>query len=47
MRYWKRGSLYPLLIIKDLFEPAQVLWLERHQDHQRAGFVVQLRVVGR
>lgn len=43
--YRKRGHLYPLLIIKDLFEPPQVLLLERHQDHECAGFVMQLRVV--
>ena len=41
----KRGLLYPLLIIKDLFEPAQVLLLERHQDHKGAGVVVQFRVL--
>lgn len=37
--------LYPLLVIEDLFEPAEVLLLKRHQDHKRAGFVVQCRVV--
>lgn len=42
----ERGHLYPLLIVKDRFEPAQVLLLERHQDHECAGFVMQLRVVG-
>ena len=38
-------SLYPLLVIEDLFEPAEILRFERHQDHERAGLVVQTRVV--
>lgn len=36
--------LYPLLIVEDLFEPPQILLLERHQDHKCAGLVVQSRV---
>lgn len=44
--YRKRAHLYPLFIIKDLFEPPQVLQLERHQDHKCAGFVMRLGVVG-
>lgn len=41
----KRAHLYPLLIVKDLFQPPQVLLLERHQDHKCVGFVMQLGVV--
>ncbi len=36
--------LYPLLIIKNLFEPLKILLLKRHEDHKCAGLVVQSRV---
>lgn len=35
----------PLLIIEDLFEPAKILLLERHQDHEGCRLVVQSGVV--
>lgn len=38
--------LYPLLIIDDLFEPPEILLLERHQDHKGLGLVVETGVVG-
>lgn len=45
LRDTRKVPLYPLLIVKDLLEPAQVLLLERHQDHKSAGLVVQVGVV--
>jgi hypothetical protein len=37
---------YPLLVVQDLFEPAEVLLFERHKDHKGVGVVVHAGVVG-
>lgn len=36
----------PFLIVEDLFEPAQVLWFERHQHHECLWLILQSRVGG-
>ena len=51
MKVWQRevgaspGMPYPFLIVQDLFEPAQVLLLKRHQHQERVWVVVEAGVV--